>query len=74
MEKIKGYKIVNMTFINGEIYYDIAIFGEKSLICEYFQVCERFLTNVSYEQRQKIGEKYGKALAPNFVNDTLIMF
>lgn len=74
MKKIKGYKIVKMKFINNEIYYDIAIFGEKSLIDENFQMCEKFLKNVSYEQRQKIEEKYGKALMPNFVNDTLILF
>ncbi len=72
-KKISGWKVLKIKMNNNEEFYDIALFGEKSLIVEGFQLCENIVENVPYEKKKEIKEIYGTELPLNFINDAIII-
>lgn len=74
MKKVKGYKILGIRISGDKVLCDVALFGEKSLVVDNIQVCESIEENITYERKQEIEKEYGKELAHNFLNDTLIIF
>lgn len=71
--KQKGYKVLKICVENGKVLYDIAVFGENSLVIEDFQLCENVYEKVTKEEKTQIEEEYGKELLHNFINDMLII-
>lgn len=71
--KQRGYKVVKIYVEDGKLLYDIAVFGENSLIIENVQLCERVYEKVTTEIKTQIEEEYGKELLHNFINDMLII-
>ena len=71
--KQRGYKVVTIYVENGNLLYDIAVFGEDSLVVENVQLCEKIFEKVTTETKKQIEEKYGNELLHNFINDTLII-
>lgn len=69
MEKVSGYKIIKWRVANGNVFYDIAIFGENSLVYENFQLCEAIMENVPFEEKEEIVKKYGEELPHNFIKE-----
>ena len=75
MERVSGYKIIATRVANGNAFYDIAIFGKNSFVYEnYFQVCEIFMENVSFEKKEEIAMKYGEELPHNFIKELVHIF
>ena len=71
--KQRGYKVVKIYVEDEKLLYDIAVFGENSLIIENVQLCEKVYEKVTTEAKAQIEEKYGNELLHNFINDTLII-
>lgn len=72
MNKAKGYKVVMIDVKDDTIYYDIAVFGEKSHIVEGVQLCENFYKSVTSDKKAEIEALYGKELQHNFINDLMV--
>ena len=71
--KQRGYKVVKIYVEDGKLFYDIAVFGNDSLIVENIQLCENVYEKVTTETKMQIEEEYGKELLHNFINDMLII-
>ena len=71
--KQKGYKVIKIYLENETILYDIAVFGENSLIVDNIQSCEKIYEKVTADYKACIEKRYGKELSYNFINDTLII-
>ena len=71
--KQRGYKVVKIYVEDGKLLYDIAVFGNDSLIVENIQLCENVYEKVTTETKMQIEEEYGKELLHNFINDMLII-
>lgn len=72
--KVKGYKIIKIYVEDGKLLYDIAVFGENSLVVENIQCCEKVFEKVGTKEKNEIAEKYGNELLHNFINDMLVIF
>ena len=71
--KQRGYKVIEIYVEDGKLLYDIAVFGNDSLIVENIQLCENVYEKVTTETKTQIEEEYGKELLHNFINDMLII-
>lgn len=71
--KQKGYKIVKIYVEDGKLFYDIAVFGNDSLIIDNVQLCEKLYEKISSEKKKEIETEYEKELFHNYINDTLII-
>ena len=71
--KQRGYKVIKIYVEDGKLLYDIAVFGNDSLIVENVQLCEKVYEKVTTEIKAQIEEEYGKELLHNFINDMLII-
>jgi hypothetical protein len=68
MERQKGYKKLSSYIKNGKLFYNIAIFNNKSLIIDNVQIMQKIISNIPFENLSK----YGKELNNNFIDDRLI--
>ena len=71
--KQRGYKVIKIYVEDGKLLYDIAVFGDDSLIVENVQLCEKVYEKVTTETKEQIETDYGKELLHNFINDMLII-
>ncbi len=72
--KVRGYKVIKIYVEDGKLFYDVAVFGENSLIVENVQSCERIFEKVTTEEKNKIAVEYKNELLHNFINDALVIF
>ena len=72
-QMVKGFKVLAIRVVGTEVYYDIAIFGENSMVVADMQCAEEIRENVSYEGKKAIEQEYGDELKHNFINDALII-
>ena len=73
IKKTRGWKVLKIHFNNDEVLFDIAIFGENSLVIDNFQLCEEVKENVTIAGRDKIAAEYGAELPHNFIQDMFII-
>ena len=71
--KQRGYKVIKIYVEDGKLLYDIAVFGNDSLIVENVQLCEKVYEKVTTGTKAQIEEEYGKELLHNFINDMLVI-
>lgn len=71
--KQRGYKVIKIYVEDEKLLYDIAVFGNDSLIVENVQLCEKVYEKVTTETKVQIEEEYEKELMHNFINDMLII-
>lgn len=71
--KQRGYKVIKIYVEDGKLFYDIAVFGDDSLIVENVQLCEKVYEKITTETKTQIEADYGKELLHNFINDMLII-
>lgn len=68
---IKGWKIFQIYVDSGKLMYVIAIFGEKSIVVDDFQVVEE-IRSMSYEEKEIFRKVNGEELPRNFINDLIV--
>lgn len=73
IERARGWKVLKIRVKNHKVLFDIAIFGENSLVIDNYQLCEEVKENVTIDGKKKIEAEYGAELPHNFIQDMFIL-